>query len=721
MIRLKDVSKIYYNNGAVGTGFSNISTEFKIGEFVAIVGESGSGKSTLLNVISGLDTYEEGEMYIDGKETSHYTERDFEEYRRKYIANIFQAFNLVNSYTVRENVELVLLINGYKKQDVKARVDKIIRDVGLWELRNKKVTKLSGGQKQRVAIARALAKETPIIIADEPTGNLDSRSAKQIFKLLHDMSKDKLVIVVTHNLEQVSEYATRVIKMHDGKIIEDKKVKEVEEVKPELSFHKPMTFGNIYRLALKNTFNIFIRFAIILVVFIAVCITILGEVGSRNKQLYDDATRGASDIFIDASPKRIIINKDDKSEITLSDIEEIKKLSHVDDILTNDFMRDVGVIYSTAIYDTNISAIDIIDNFKGELEDGEMPKSDNEFLLVNNENSVDTIFYDDIINVNGKLNIENCGSAYSTLEGRIKGYAYDNSLSVDQNIMYVTENTYKRIQAYAFISNTEVSVKYLNGYIYEPETRFVELDNTIPRNTVYIPKASVKGCDETCLNAGVDLAIKSFYKTDNFKYDVKITEDRDDTIYIKINLDDVYDLINKDVYQLSVYADDLSNVDKLSEELDDLGYYVIAVKNTGLLDNPINKILEVINIVAIIFIISCLFFASYYVISLVLKSKVSYFTIVRMLGGNISLNKKLINLELFNSATIAFIITLIVVALNFNGVIDVQSLSLAIKYIKPIDYLLLYAIMILFSQMLSHKYTKKIFKDSMISTYNGEV
>ena len=95
MIRLKDVSKIYYNNGAVGTGFSNISTEFKIGEFVAIVGESGSGKSTLLNVISGLDTYEEGEMYIDGKETSHYTERDFEEYRRKYIANILQAFNLV--------------------------------------------------------------------------------------------------------------------------------------------------------------------------------------------------------------------------------------------------------------------------------------------------------------------------------------------------------------------------------------------------------------------------------------------------------------------------------------------------------------------------------------------------------------------------------------------------------------------------------------------------
>ena len=169
MLKLKNVSKFYYNKGIVASGFSKINLELNIGEFVVITGESGSGKSTLLNVISGLDTYEEGEMYINGEETSHYTERDFEDYRRKYIANIFQSFNLINSYTVYQNVELVLLLNGYKRKDIKKKVLEIIDKVGLTEFKNTKVSKLSGGQKQRVAIARAIIKETPIIVADEPT------------------------------------------------------------------------------------------------------------------------------------------------------------------------------------------------------------------------------------------------------------------------------------------------------------------------------------------------------------------------------------------------------------------------------------------------------------------------------------------------------------------------------------------------------------------------
>ena len=121
MIKLKNVSKFYYSKGVIASGFSKINLEFNIGEFVAITGESGSGKSTLLNVISGLDTYEEGEMYINGEETSHYTEKDFEDYRRKYIGNIFQNFNLINSYTVYQNIELVLLLNGNKKRILKTK------------------------------------------------------------------------------------------------------------------------------------------------------------------------------------------------------------------------------------------------------------------------------------------------------------------------------------------------------------------------------------------------------------------------------------------------------------------------------------------------------------------------------------------------------------------------------------------------------------------------
>jgi len=229
MLELKNVSKFYYNKGVIATGFSKVNLKLDIGEFIAITGESGSGKSTLLNVISGLDTYEEGEMYINGNETSHYSEKDFEDYRRRYIANIFQSFNLINSYTVYQNVELVLLLNGYKKHKVKKKILDIIDKVGLTKFKNTKVSKLSGGQKQRVAIARAMVKDTTIIVADEPTGNLDSESAKEIIELLKKVAKDKLVVVVTHNIEQIEDVATRIIKMHDGRIVQNIEKKKIKE------------------------------------------------------------------------------------------------------------------------------------------------------------------------------------------------------------------------------------------------------------------------------------------------------------------------------------------------------------------------------------------------------------------------------------------------------------------------------------------------------------
>ena len=163
LLKLVNVSKFYHNKKNVSTGFNKVNLSLDQGEFVVITGESGSGKSTLLNVISGLDSYEEGELYINGEETSHYTEKDYEDYRRKYIGNIFQNFNLVNSYTVYQNIELVLLLNGEKKRDIRKKILEVIDLVKLTKFKNTKASKLSGGQKQRVAIARALVKNIPII------------------------------------------------------------------------------------------------------------------------------------------------------------------------------------------------------------------------------------------------------------------------------------------------------------------------------------------------------------------------------------------------------------------------------------------------------------------------------------------------------------------------------------------------------------------------------
>lgn len=228
LLRLKNIGKIYDSNDILTIGIRGIDLELDYNEFVTIEGESGSGKSTLLNVIGANDSYEEGELYIEGEETSHFGAAEWEKYREKYIATVFQDFNIIENLTVLENVELALL----RFEDRKLRREKakeLIGKVGLTRQMNQRGSKLSGGEKQRTVIARALAKDAPIILADEPTGNLDVKASREIAKLLKDISGNKLVIVVTHNPEFFAEYATRRITIFDGAVKEDKVIEKPEK------------------------------------------------------------------------------------------------------------------------------------------------------------------------------------------------------------------------------------------------------------------------------------------------------------------------------------------------------------------------------------------------------------------------------------------------------------------------------------------------------------
>ena len=217
LLQLQNIGKIYVSDSNVSVGIRGVELSFNRGEFVAVTGKSGSGKSTLLNVISGMDTYEEGEMLVEGEPTSHFMQKDWEEYRKQYISFIFQDYNIIESFTVLQNVELALMnIENPKERREKAL--ELLRRVGMEKHIHHKGSKLSGGQKQRTVIARALAKDSPIILADEPTGNLDSQTSKEIIQLLREVSEDKLVIVVTHNFEQVEDYATRHVRIFDGAV-----------------------------------------------------------------------------------------------------------------------------------------------------------------------------------------------------------------------------------------------------------------------------------------------------------------------------------------------------------------------------------------------------------------------------------------------------------------------------------------------------------------------
>lgn len=221
MLQLKNITKDYLSGDQTVHALKGIDIEFRKSEFVSILGPSGCGKTTLLNIIGGLDRYTSGDLIINGKSTKEFKDRDWDAYRNYSVGFVFQSYNLIPHQTVLANVELALTLSGVGKKERKQKAIKALEDVGLKEQIHKKPNQLSGGQMQRVAIARALVNDPDIILADEPTGALDTETSVQIMEILKDISKDKLIVMVTHNPDLAEKYSSRVIKALDGKVISD--------------------------------------------------------------------------------------------------------------------------------------------------------------------------------------------------------------------------------------------------------------------------------------------------------------------------------------------------------------------------------------------------------------------------------------------------------------------------------------------------------------------
>ena len=222
MLELKNIVKDYDTAGDKVHALKGISIKFRNSEFVSILGHSGCGKTTLLNIIGGLDHYTSGDLIINGKSTKTYKDKDWDSYRNHSIGFVFQSYNLIPHQTVLSNVELALTLSGVSKAERKKKAVEALKKVGLGDQLNKKPNQMSGGQMQRVAIARALVNDPDILLADEPTGALDTATSVQIMDLLKDIAKDKLVIMVTHNPELADKYSTRIIRLSDGEITDDK-------------------------------------------------------------------------------------------------------------------------------------------------------------------------------------------------------------------------------------------------------------------------------------------------------------------------------------------------------------------------------------------------------------------------------------------------------------------------------------------------------------------
>lgn len=257
MLQIREVSKIYKTGDLVQQALNRVSLNFRDNEFVAILGPSGSGKTTLLNIIGGLDHYDVGDLIINGISTQHYSNRDWDSYRNHSIGFVFQSYNLIPHQTILSNVELALTISGISRKERKKRAKDALEKVGLIDHIHKKPNQLSGGQMQRVAIARALVNDPDILLADEPTGALDSETSIQVMELLKEVAKEKLVIMVTHNPELAETYSNRIVRLKDGQVIGDTNPFEPEKQNVPVVEHKKMgkasmSFGTALSLSFQN-------------------------------------------------------------------------------------------------------------------------------------------------------------------------------------------------------------------------------------------------------------------------------------------------------------------------------------------------------------------------------------------------------------------------------------------------------------------------------------
>lgn len=387
-IKLQNISKYYYSETAVTQALQGINLEFRMGEFVAITGESGSGKSTLLRIISGMDTFDDGELYVDGQPTFQYDEDDWEEYRRTKIGFVFQDYSLIGHYTAKENIVSALLIMGVPEKEAGDKAIHYLERVGLSAQRDQRASKLSSGQKQRLSIARALAKDTDIIVADEPTGNLDSETGAQIVKLLRDLSQDHLVIMVTHNYEQVEKYVTRKVRLHDGSLIldvsenmdtdqksdvsgntdTDQKSDVSEnmdtEQRPEMSENVDnnektsagkKSESNEERLRDHTIGRIFVRMnavrqpekiALFMGFFLAAAIVsflFIGQLLMNADDIYTKEYSATS--FARKDDKRISLRRKDQKFMTKKDIDRLTKMKHVVSVDQYDIVNDINYYF----------------------------------------------------------------------------------------------------------------------------------------------------------------------------------------------------------------------------------------------------------------------------------------------------------------------------------------------------------------------------------------
>lgn len=736
ILRLENVSKFYKTANNVALGIRKVNASFKMGEFVVITGASGSGKSTLLNVLSGMTSYEEGVMYINGEDSSYFGQKEYENYRKDYIACIFQNYNIIDSYSVYENIELALIARGVKKEERKPIILDVAKKVGIENRLRNKVTKLSGGEKQRVAIARALVSDAPILVCDEITGNLDHDTSIEIVKLLHSLSQDKLVLMVTHDPEEVMQYATRVISMYDGTIQSDKTLKEInydEEVK--IKDTTPIQKAEIFKIAWKSFKNT-PRKSLLLVLILLLSTIFIGFACATvtvNNDLDLDLDFYFGDTNYDK--RRIVVKRQDGANLNDADYTYFKNINDVNYVYNNNLVIDKPIYVQYINYDANIyfsSYCNIYNNKMLKDKDitiGRLPNNKDEIVIEASEKN-----YSELRSVLDKE--FTCGTDAVSFKAKLVGIiisdnSYSSKVYIDDELFTKLDET-RRINTesfrlsstylyndYFFVSdvlpNNSVNV-YYNYELYGENSTLTNINyqkNGEEKviNDVNLKISQVTTFSDVALDSGVDFG-NYFNNMDEYFYNALVISR------------DIYDIVAKEEFsETSIYVEDPKDASIVQKTLNDNGYIAIVAyyergNATGDVLGAILSIFRYIFCIALAFVIYLLSFLS---LKNVIYSERKDLLIMRSLGFGIKQVSKQIYIKLVGLSivmTILFIATSLVLHMFYFP--STHALY-AIARMGVISYIYMSVLVIGMTYLLSRKFVKNIFKANIASKDKEEL
>lgn len=687
MIELINVSKFYNDLNNVTVGLRNVNLKLNKGEFVAITGDSGSGKSTLLNVISSIDVYDEGEILYYGNETFYFNKDDSDIFRKNNVSFIFQKYNIVDSYTVLQNVMLPLLIQGKDEESAKKEALEIIKRVGLESRFENKGSNLSGGEKQRCVIARALATDAPILACDEPTGNLDKKTSIEIINLIKEVSKDKLVLIVTHDYDSIKDICTRKIKMSDGEIIEDITFKEgLEEEKKELVLKdsKP-TLKVLFKLAKLNILSTPKKtvFSSLVFVFVSCLFLLLSlfmiQVSYNENYTYNESYKLLTE-------NRMIIYDDKHNPLDMDKLNPIlKDYEYYENAFYEEFESGFRISDQLSIFGAvTFSKIDY------ELIVGDDSTSENEFVVVMPEyyyvGEYDTA-------VGKELNVTlDARFSFNIPIGKLVGIAKSDAIDT----IYITSK--KPNQKLINV----MMINHIDLYFQSSKTDRTNITKNYSETntkTYFIIPNYLK--DDIIFNFN----LKKIYDI-NYDFDIIYSDEEENPVLIIGS--DYLNSENKgaisDVYEITVYTD---NFKKLTKEINKLG---LDVSIPSMIENSDGASLIVLYLLTIVIVVALIimFFISFGIIQRIYLTKTKDYSIFRTLGLVSKDLKKVLLIEV----SLITLVSLIFGAILTNLIIIISKTDLY-KYFSLLLIIIYIIVMILFGLLTANRLNNKIFKRSV--------